>query len=148
MALATASGSISMPPRTLISASGAYGGCRSRTGSVITPAPPGAKSGLFIEHLASQLKILPHGTYGAAVAQQIRRVVRHDQGNAFVAEHAAAQVRDAVLAAHQGLRRELADGQQHLRPDLGQLRLQEVRAGGQLVRQRVAVLRRPALERV
>ena len=82
------------------------------------------------------------------VAQQIGRVVGHDQRHALVAVDAAAQLADRLGAAQQALHREAAHRQDD--PRLHQLHLadQEGLALRQLVGRRVAVARRAALQRV
>src|SRR5690606_39837066 len=144
---------MSMPPSTATSASGAYGGCLSGDGWTATPppAPPrpaNPTSRLSIDDLPQKLEVLPCRAQPLRAAQQVCRMIRRDERHAAPAVHAAAQRADAVRLAVQRLRRERAYREQHARRDQLDLPLQERRARGDLVRLRVPVPGRPALEHV
>ena len=82
------------------------------------------------------------------IAQQVGRVERRHQRDALVAAEAAAQPRDRRVVAQQALRRELAQRDDHPRPDRRELPLQERLAAGDLVGLGVAVAGRAALQDV
>ena len=95
-----------------------------------------------------EAQVVPGARLVLQVAQQVGRVVGHDQRHALVAVHAAAQPADRLVAAQQALHGEAAHRQDD--PRLHQLDLahQEGLALRQFVGLGIAVARRPALERV
>src|SRR5690606_34290000 len=142
-ALATASPSMSMAPSTLISASGAYGGCRSATGLAITDASLG-----LIEHLPEQLEVLPSRPQLVRRAEQVRRMIGGDERDSVVHVDSPAELPDGGLGAGQHPDRVLADREEHARRDRGDLAAEERHAVVDLVRERIPVLRRTALQDV
>src|SRR5690606_34491645 len=153
-ALGTASPSMSMPPSTATSASGAYGGWRSGGGWSATPPPavllraPDPTSRLSIDDLSQELEVLPRRAHPLRAAQEVRGMIRHHDRDASPPVDATAQRGDAVGRGLQGRRRERAGREQRMRRgQLGRL-LEERRVGCDLVRLRIPVPRRAALERV
>src|SRR5690606_11249030 len=144
---------MSMPPSTATSASGAYGGCLSgsawsATPPAAPPRPPNPTSRLSIDDLPQKLEVLPRRAQPLWAAQQVCRMIRRDDRNAMPPVHAAAQRADAVGLAHQRLRGERADRQQRPRRDQLDLPFQIRHARRDLVRLRIPVPGRPALEHV
>src|SRR5690606_23019197 len=153
-ALGTASPAVSMPASPATSASGAYGGWRSGGGWSATPPPavllraPDPTSRLSIDDLSQELEVLPRRAHPLRAAQEVRGMIRHHDRDASPPVDATAQRGDAVGLAHQRLRRERADREQRTRRDQLDLLLEERRAGCDLVRLRIPVPRRAALEHV
>src|SRR5262249_22501488 len=95
-----------------------------------------------------ELQVLPYLALRRRVAQEERRVEGRHERDALVGVEAAAQARDGGVAAQEALGGELAEADDHARPDGGELLLEERLAGGDLVRLGVAVARRAALDDV
>src|SRR5262245_41887918 len=73
---------------------------------------------------------------------------RRNQLGAAVVENTAAKAGNRVEGSQQRLRAELAERDDHFRPDHVDLLKQKGLAGGNLVRFGIAILRRPALDDV
>src|SRR5882672_8216221 len=95
---------------------------------------------------AREAQVLPGLGLVRKVAQQIRRVVGHDQRHALVAVQAPAQAGNARLGAQQRLHGESAHGEYQFGLDQLELAQQVRRALRDLEGLGVAVARRPALE--
>ena len=93
-------------------------------------------------------EILPCLCLVRQVAQQIRRVVGHDERNAAVPVNAPAQARDRRVGFEQRRCRALAQRDDQLRPDQRGLAVEIGTARLDLARLGRAIVRRPALEDV
>src|SRR5882762_5618611 len=82
------------------------------------------------------------------IAQQISRMIGHDEGHALIAMQAPAQARNARLGVEQRLHGKAPHREDQFRPDELQLAQQMGRALGDLEGLRIAVARRTALEHV
>src|SRR5687767_10165647 len=122
---------MSMPPSTLISASGAYGGCRSGTSNAALPARVStlvSSSSLFIEHRTQQLEVLPGDTCHLRASQQIGGMIGDHERGATIRMDAPAQPADTAITTGEQLRREFTHRQQYLRCNRLQLAVQVIRA--------------------
>src|SRR5206468_10752463 len=83
---------------------------------------------------------------GAGVAEQKRRMERGDQHGRAIRMDLAAELADRLARAEQRLRGDRAEGEDDLRLDHAELRREERRARGKLVRFGVSVAWGPALD--
>src|SRR5262245_62143543 len=96
--------------------------------------------------LREALQIFPDRALGAGAAQAVGRVVGHDELGAAPAIRFSSHAADGALDLQQQLRRELAEAADDPRLERLELAHEIGRARLDFVRQRIAVLRRAALE--
>src|SRR5689334_10390173 len=118
--------------------------------SILPARTPRVGSGTSVGEvfLREALQVLPHRTLGAGAAQAIRRVVGDDQLGAAPAIGAATHAADGALQLQQQLGGELAEAADDARLERFELAHEVGRTGLDLVRQRIAVLGRTALQDV
>src|SRR5882724_906515 len=127
-----ASWSSSIAPSTACSASGLQGAERPTYGSAV-------------EKLSRDTDVIPGGLLPVRVAEQRGRMVGDDQRNAAVGMNLAPQLAQTLSGVEQRFGRGAAERHDHLGPDKRELAVKVRHAGCHLVRQRLAVLRRPTL---
>src|SRR5262245_32938058 len=94
--------------------------------------------------LRESLQVLPHRTLRAGAAQAVGRVVGDDEFGTAPAVRLAPHAADRALQLQQKLRGELAKTADGARLECFELAHEIRRAGVDLVRQRVSILRRAA----
>src|SRR5688572_14521473 len=104
--------------------------------------------GRVLQQRADFLHVLPDVALALRAAEQERGMERRDQLRAAVLVNAPAQARDRLLRLQQRFRRKRAERHDDLRTDAVDLPEEEALAGLDLVRVRVAVPWRPALDHV
>src|SRR3990172_9709730 len=124
-------------------------------GCANAPAPAAARTrkkitlSVFTVHLTQNfLDVFPYQFFVRRVAQEIGGMKGRHQLDAMIAVPVAAQFGDRNFALQQGLHGELSQRDDDLRSNEIDLFLQERFAGRHLVRLRIAVLGRPALDHI
>src|SRR5215210_9298643 len=134
-ARSAASWSSSMAPNTACSASWLQGAERPTYGSAV-------------EKLSCDTDVIPGRLLPVRVAEQRRGMVRHDERNAVVRVHLAAEIPQALLHAEHRLAGSPAHRQNHLRTEELQLTVEIREAGGDLIGQGLSILGRTAFHDV
>src|SRR5690606_13545145 len=97
---------------------------------------------------AEELHVVPRRALPLRVAQERGRVVGDDEGDAVEVVELAPEARQRGGPPEEAVAGALAHGQEQLRPDEGGLLVEDREVGLDLGRERVAVVRRAALEDV
>src|SRR6185312_15128534 len=126
-ARSAASWSSSIAARTACSASWLQGAARPTYGSAI-------------EKLSCDTDVIPGRLLPVRVAEQRRGMIRHDQRNAVVRVHLAAQLSQTLSDPQHGLRGRAAQGKNHFRSNDFQLAMEIWNASRDLIRQRLSIL--------
>src|SRR6185312_9798223 len=134
-ARSAASWSSSIAARTACSASWLQGAARPTYGSAI-------------EKLSGDTDVIPGRLLPVRVAEQRRGMVRHDQRNTVVRVHLAAELSQAFPDTEQRFAGGAPHREDHLRPEQLELAVEIGNAGRDLIRQRLSILGRTALDDV
>src|SRR5512134_3736457 len=132
-ARSAASWSSSMAPRTACSASALQGAERPTYVSAV-------------EKLSGDTDVIPGRLLPVRVAEQCRGMVRHDERDAVVRVHLAAQVPETLLHAEERLPGGASHRDDHLRANELELAMEIGDTSRDLIRQGLPILRRTAFD--